>query len=61
MATQPTQSPRRPNQASPRPLIGKGWVQAVALVLIFGFLVMGILAYRTYTASMPMPDKVISE
>jgi nitric oxide reductase subunit B len=26
--------------------------------LIFGFLVMGILAYRTYTASMPMPDKV---
>jgi nitric oxide reductase subunit B len=61
MATQPTQSPRRPNQASARPLIGKGWVQAVALVLIFGFLVMGILAYRTYTASMPMPDKVISE
>lgn len=29
--------------------------------MIFGFLVMGILAYRTYTASMPMPDKVVSE
>ncbi|HEY7052480.1 MAG TPA: cbb3-type cytochrome c oxidase subunit I [Mycobacterium sp.] len=29
--------------------------------MIFGFFVMGILAYRTYTASMPMPDKVVSE
>lgn len=29
--------------------------------MIFGFLVMGILAYRTYTAAMPMPDKVVSE
>lgn len=42
-------------------LVGKGWAQGVALVMIFGFLVMGILAYRTYTASMPMPDKVITE
>jgi nitric oxide reductase subunit B len=41
-------------------IIGKGWVQGVALVMIFGFLVMGILAYRTYTASMPQPDKVVS-
>ena len=40
-------------------LIGKGWVQGVALVMIFGFFVMGILAYRTYAASMPMPDKVV--
>ena len=44
-----------------QPAIGKGWVQAVALVMIFGFLVMGILAYRTYTASMPMPAKVVTE
>nr|WP_051988803.1 cbb3-type cytochrome c oxidase subunit I [Kineosphaera limosa] len=42
-------------------LIGKGWVQAVALVMIFGFFVMGILAYRTYTASMPMPTKVVAQ
>ena len=41
-------------------LIGKGWVQAVALVMVFGFFVMGILAYRTYTASMPMPTKVVA-
>lgn len=29
--------------------------------MLFGSLVMGILAYRTYTASMPMPDKVVTE
>ena len=39
--------------------ISKGWVQGVALVLIFGFLVMGILAYRTYTDSMPLPQEVV--
>ena len=40
--------------------LSKGWVQGVAMVLIFGFFVMGVLAYRTYTASMPMPDRVVS-
>ena len=48
-------------EPSAQPLLGKGWIQGVALVMIFGFLVMGILAYRTYTASMPMPDKAVSE
>ena len=55
MATQ-----HSPHQTSSQPLVGKGWIQGVALVMIFGFLVMGMLAYRTYTASMPMPDKVVS-
>ncbi|HYP46991.1 MAG TPA: cbb3-type cytochrome c oxidase subunit I [Propionibacteriaceae bacterium] len=41
-------------------MVGKGWVQGVALVMVFGFAVMGILAYRTYTASMPQPDRVVS-
>jgi len=41
-------------------MVGKGWVQAVALVVIFGFFVMGILAYRTYTASMPQPARVVT-
>ena len=41
--------------------ISKGWVQGVALVLIFGFFVMGVLAYRTYTHSMPLPQQVVSE
>src|SRR5690625_7452628 len=40
--------------------ISKGWVQGVALVLILGFFVMGILAYRTYTDSMPLPQQVVS-
>ncbi|ORV99042.1 nitric-oxide reductase large subunit [Mycobacterium kyorinense] len=57
MATETTSSP--PDQA--RPMVGRGWVQGVALVMIFGFTVMGILAYRTYAASMPMPDKVVSQ
>ncbi|MCM3661789.1 cbb3-type cytochrome c oxidase subunit I [Georgenia satyanarayanai] len=39
--------------------ISKGWVQGVALVLIFGFLVMGVLAYRTYTDSMPLPQRAV--
>lgn len=41
--------------------ISKGWVQGVALVLVFGFFVMGVLAYRTYTHSMPLPQQVVSE
>lgn len=41
--------------------ISKGWVQGVALVLVFGFFVMGVLAYRTYTDSMPLPQQVVDE
>ena len=29
-------------------LISKGWIQAVVLVVLFGFFVLGLLAYRTY-------------
>ena len=63
MAIEPPQSlsSHRSDAGSSQTLIGKGWIQGVALVMIFGFLVMGILAYRTYTASMPMPEKVVSE
>ncbi|NLV78405.1 MAG: nitric-oxide reductase large subunit, partial [Rhodococcus sp.] len=39
--------------------LSKGWVQGVVLVMVFGFFVMGLLALRTYTDSMPLPDKVI--
>jgi len=39
-------------------LIGKGWVQAVVLVVLFGFFVLGLLAYRTYQAKPPIPDRV---
>ncbi len=60
MATEKAASPRSDAPTS-APLMSKGWVQAVALVMIFGFLVMGILVYRAYTASMPLPGKVVSE
>jgi len=42
-------------------LISKGWVQAVIIVFLFGFTVLGILAYRTYTGEPPIPDKVVTE
>jgi nitric oxide reductase subunit B len=38
--------------------LSKGWVQGVVLVMVFGFFVMGILALRTYTDSMPLPATV---
>jgi nitric oxide reductase subunit B len=48
------------NESSNRSLlISKGWVQAVALVMLFGFFTLGLLAYRTYTDEPPIPDKVV--
>ena len=41
--------------------VSKGWLQWVALVMVFGFAVMGFLAIRTYTDSMPQPKQVVSE
>ena len=38
--------------------LSKGWVQGVALVMVFGFFVMGVLALRTYTDSMPLPQRL---
>ena len=40
-------------------LISKRWVQAVALVMLFGFFVLGLLPYRTYTDQAPLPGKVV--
>ena len=42
-------------------LVSKGWVQGVALVMIFGFFVMGFLAVRTYTDGMPQPNTVVTQ
>jgi nitric oxide reductase subunit B len=42
-----------------RPLmIANGWVQAAGIVLIIGFLIMGILAYYTYSDEPPIPATV---
>lgn len=35
-------------------LVSKGWIQAVALVGLCGFLLLGILAHRTYTDEPPI-------
>jgi nitric oxide reductase subunit B len=40
-------------------LVSKGWIQAVALVMLFGFFIMGLLAYRTYTDEPPIPAQVV--
>ncbi len=40
-------------------MIAKGWVQAAALVMIFGFFVMGLLAVRVYSDGMPQPQRVV--
>src|SRR6266404_749376 len=39
-------------------LVSKGWIQAVALVGLCGFLLLGFFAYRTYTGEPPIPAKV---
>ena len=40
-------------------LISKGWIQAVVIVVLCGFLILGILAYRTYTDEPPIPSQVV--
>jgi nitric oxide reductase subunit B len=40
-------------------LVSKGWVQGVLLVVLFGFFVLGLLAYRTYMAKPPTPQRVV--
>ena len=54
-------SPWRPAEAHARRelLVSKGWLQAVALVVLFGFFVLGLLAYRTYTEQPPIPERVV--
>jgi nitric oxide reductase subunit B len=39
-------------------LIANGWIQAAGIVLIIGFLIMGILAYYTYSDEPPIPETV---
>ena len=40
-------------------LISKTWLQAVVLVVLCGFFVLGLLAYRTYMAHPPVPARVV--
>ncbi len=48
--------------APPQPrdlLVSKAWLQAVAVVMLFGFFVLGLLAYETYTGEAPIPAQVV--
>ena len=40
-------------------LVSGGWMQAVVIVVLCGFLILGILAYRTYTDEPPIPSQVV--
>ena len=40
-------------------LISRTWIQVVLLVVLCGFFVLGLLAYRTYVASPPVPSRVV--
>ena len=40
-------------------MIYRCWVQAVIVVILFGFFVLGFLAYRTYTGEPPIPAQVV--
>ena len=37
-------------------LVSSAWMQAVVIVVLCGFLILGILAYRTYTDEPPIPS-----
>src|ERR1700675_2912573 len=40
-------------------LISNGWIQAIVIVVLCGFLILGVLAYRTYTDEPPIPSQVV--
>jgi nitric oxide reductase subunit B len=40
-------------------LVPKGWIQAVAVMVLFGVFVLGFLAYRTYSGEAPIPARVL--
>ena len=42
-------------------LVSKGWIQAVLLVVLVGFFILGLLAYRTYMAHPPVPKRAVDE
>src|SRR6476646_11841731 len=42
-------------------LVANGWIQAVAIVVVFGFFALGLLAYRTYKDEPPIPARTVGE
>ena len=54
-------NPEGPASSNPKLLVSKAWIQWAALVVLFGFFVLGLLAYRTYAACPPIPTVVLGE
>jgi nitric oxide reductase subunit B len=42
-------------------LVSKGWIQAAILVMLCGFFILGLLAYRTYAAHPPVPRTILDD
>src|SRR5471030_180983 len=42
-------------------MVSRTWVQVDALVLLFGFTVLGFLAFRTYETGPPIADRVVAQ
>jgi nitric oxide reductase subunit B len=40
-------------------LVSKAWLQVSIVVFLIGFFVLGLLAYRTYSADPPIPERVV--
>jgi len=40
-------------------LVSKTWLQVAGLVVLLGFFVLGLLAYRTYQSDPPIPDRTV--
>src|SRR6187455_1493485 len=58
--TQASTSLRTPEGRRPM-MVSRTWVQAAALVVLFGFAVLGFLAFRTYESGPPIADRVVSQ
>ncbi|MEO7331908.1 MAG: cbb3-type cytochrome c oxidase subunit I, partial [Minicystis sp.] len=46
---------------NPQLLVSKAWIQWAALVVLIGFFMLGLLAYRTYVAGPPIPARVVAD
>ena len=40
-------------------IVSKAWLQVAALVVLVGFFVLGLLAYRTYQSDPPIPERAV--
>lgn len=59
MAIHSTEPPSDEHRQRRSMLVSRRWLQAVIIVFLFGFFVLGLLAYRTYTGQPPIPAKTV--